>query len=177
MHGVVFHYDYTLKYQLEHIRNQSKLTLYNKANNFQLEGQKMLICNVQDYKNLCKRKQLIRFNDACQEATVCRETQLASFCKLFDIHIFLVHDYQLCKCHRGQFSLQIRIFFLFSKLQVKYINIIWCCRLVPSLKLISLQKRLKNSSVRFSWNNLTTINRLKNTEIINIFIIQSYTYF
>lgn len=54
MHGVVSHDDYTLKYQLERIRNQSKLTLYNKANNFQLEGQKMLICNVQDYKNLCK---------------------------------------------------------------------------------------------------------------------------
>ena len=56
MHGVVSHDDYTLKYQLERIRNQSKLTLYNKANNFQLEWQKMLICNVQDYKNLCKRK-------------------------------------------------------------------------------------------------------------------------
>lgn len=148
MHGVVFHYDYTLKYQLQCIRNQSKLTLYNKANNFQLEGQKMLICNVQDYKNLCKRKQLIRFNDACQEATVCRETQLASFCKLFDIHIFLVRDYQLCKCHGGQFSLQIRIFFLFSKLQVKCINIIWSCRLQPRAKLIRLQKGLKNCSMQ-----------------------------
>lgn len=146
MHGVVSHDDYTLKYQLERIRNQSKLTLYNKANNFQLEGQKMLICNVQDYKNLCKRKQLIRFNDACQEATVCRETQLASFCKLFDIHIFLVHDYQLCQCHRGQFRLQIRIFFLFSKLHVKYINIIWRYRLVPCRKLISLGRGLKKPS-------------------------------
>lgn len=143
MHGVVSHDDYTLKYQLERIRNQSKLTLYNKANNFQLEGQKMLICNAQDYKNLCKRKQLIRFNDACQEATVCRETQLASFCKLFDIHIFLVHDYQLCQCHRGQFRLQIRIFFLFSKLHVKYINIIWCYRLVHGRKLIGCAKRAK----------------------------------
>lgn len=143
MHGVLSHDDYTLKYQLERIRNQSKLTLYNKANNFQLEGQKMLICNVQDYKNLCKRKWLIRFNDACQEATVCRETQLASFCKLFDIHIFLVRDYQLCQCHGGQFSLQIRAFFLFSKLQVKYINIIWCYRLVPRPKLIRSRKRIK----------------------------------
>lgn len=59
----------------------------------------MLICSVQDCKNLCKRKQLIRFNDACQEAAVCRETQLASFGKLFDIHISLVRGYQLCQCH------------------------------------------------------------------------------
>lgn len=56
MHGALSRDDYTLKYQLERVRTQSKLTLYNKANNFQLEGQKMLICNVQDYKNLCKRK-------------------------------------------------------------------------------------------------------------------------
>lgn len=91
----------------------------------------MLICNVQDYKNLCKRKQLIRFNDACQEATVCRETQLAPFCKLFDIRILLAREDQLCQCHRGQFRPQIRVFFLSSKLQVKHINIIWRYRLVP----------------------------------------------
>lgn len=48
----------------------------------------------------------MRFNDACQEAAVCRETQLASFCKLLDTHVSLVRDDQLRRCHGGQFSLQ-----------------------------------------------------------------------
>lgn len=64
----------------------------------------MLICDAQDYKNLCERKWLIRFNGACQEARVCRETQLASFCKLFDIHIFPERHHQLGHCCRGQGS-------------------------------------------------------------------------
>lgn len=31
------------------------------------------------------------------------ETQLASFCKLFDIHIYPAHNYQLLSGHWGQF--------------------------------------------------------------------------
>lgn len=31
------------------------------------------------------------------------ETQLASFCKLFDIHIYPAHNYQLLTDHWGQF--------------------------------------------------------------------------
>lgn len=67
----------------------------------------------------------MRFNDACQEAAVCRETQLASFCKLLDTHVFLVRDDQLRRCHRGQFSLQTRVHCLFSKPQAPHMNVTW----------------------------------------------------
>jgi len=33
-----------------------------------------------------------------------KETQLASFCKLFDIHIYPAHNYQMGSGHWGQFS-------------------------------------------------------------------------
>lgn len=81
------------------------------------------------------------------------ERLIASFLKLFDIHIFLVHDYQLCKCHGGQLSLQIGAFFSFSKLQVKYINIIWCYRRVLQSKLICLRNRIKETSAECCGND------------------------
>lgn len=64
----------------------------------------------------------MRFNDACQEAAVCRETQLASFCKLLDTHVFLVRDDQLRRCHRGQCSPQTGVRCLLPKSRAPHSN-------------------------------------------------------
>lgn len=60
-----------------------------------------------------------------RKARYAGETQLASFCKLFDIHIYPVHNYQLLRGHWGQFRTSNQAILPSTpKLQGKYVNII-----------------------------------------------------
>lgn len=75
------------------------------------------------------------------------ETQLASFCKLFDIHIYPAHNYQLLSGHWGQFrnSNQGRFFFHQSSIVKENILLYTTSGLIKLHPMQSLEGATSNS--------------------------------